>query len=186
MNFAARLAASASALLLAGCAYTSQTTLDPQYQTVHVAPFLNNSREYDLQAPLTNAVTRKFIQDGRLRVVPKAEADLLIEGVILGYGLQGMTTDEDDEATQFLTVVSAGVRLTNNHTGEIIWQDAEMAGETSFYTRAAGAPADRLRGNAETFLPAVRSFQTAEENRAAAEALEQLASDIFYRTIDPW
>ena len=43
-----------------------------------------------------------------------------------------------------------------------------------------------LRGNAEAFLPTVRSFASAEENRAASEALEQLASDIFYRTIEPW
>jgi hypothetical protein len=32
----------------------------------------------------------------------------------------------------------------------------------------------------------VRSFATDEENRAAAEALEQLATDIFYRTVEPW
>jgi hypothetical protein len=43
-----------------------------------------------------------------------------------------------------------------------------------------------LRGNAATFLPTVRSFPTEEENRGASEALEQLASDIFYRTVEPW
>jgi hypothetical protein len=43
-----------------------------------------------------------------------------------------------------------------------------------------------LRGNAEVYLPSVRSFATEEENRGASEALEQLASDIFYRTIEPW
>jgi hypothetical protein len=32
----------------------------------------------------------------------------------------------------------------------------------------------------------VRSFQTDAENQAAAEALEQWASSIFYRTIEPW
>jgi len=61
-----------------------------------------------------------------------------------------------------------------------------MAGETTYYTRAAGHTSDRLRGNVETFLTTVRSFPTEEENRAASEALEQLASDIFYRTIEPW
>jgi hypothetical protein len=61
-----------------------------------------------------------------------------------------------------------------------------MSGETSFYTTAAGQSSDRLRGNAEVFLPTVRSFSTEEENRGASEALEQLASDIFYRTIEPW
>ncbi len=61
-----------------------------------------------------------------------------------------------------------------------------MAGETTFYTRAAGQSSDRLRGNAEAFVTTVRSFSSEEENRAASEALEQLASDIFYRTVEPW
>lgn len=173
-------------LVCTGCGYTTQSSLDPKYQSIHVAAFLNQGREYDLQAPLTNAVSRKFINDGRLRIAPRENADLLLEGVILDYRLDGLTYDADDEVTQFLTIVTAGVRLSDPRTGDILWQDPRMVGETSFYTRAAGATSDRLRGNAETFLPAVRSFQTAEENRAAAEALEQLASDVFYRTIEPW
>jgi len=41
-----------------------------------------------------------------------------------------------------------------------------MAGETTFYTRASGQSSDRLRGNAEHFLPTVRSFPSIEENQA--------------------
>ena len=182
-----RFAAGALALgVLTGCGYTLTSTLDQKYQTIHVSAFLNQSREYDLQAPLTNALTRKFLTDGRLQIVDQESADLLIEGIILGYRQKGLTFDPDDEVTQYLTVVSAGVRLTDRQTGDVIWEDPLMAGETSYYTRATGATSDRLRGNAEVFLPAVRSFQTQEENFAASEALEQLASDIFYRTIEPW
>lgn len=181
------LTAAALALgVLSGCAYTLSSSLNQKYQTIHVAAFLNQSKEYDLQAPLTNALTRKFIAGGRLRVVERGGADLLIEGIILDYRQKGLTFDPDDEVTQYLTIVSAGVRLTDRQTGEVIWEDPLMAGETSYYTRATGATSDRLRGNAEVFLPAVRSFPTQEENFAASEALEQLASDIFYRTIEPW
>ena len=155
---------------LAGCAYTTETSLDPKYMTVYVSPFHDESKEYDLQAPLTNAVTRKFITDSRLKVVPKEDADLLIEGVIMDY----------------LLVITAGVRCTDQDTGDVLWEEELMAGETTYYTRAAGQSSDRLRGNAEVFLPTVRSFASEEENRAASEALEQLASDIFYRTIEPW
>lgn len=171
----------------AGCGYSVSSSLDEKWQTIYVAPFLNQSKEYGLQAPLTNALRRKFMADGRLRVVDREDADLLLEGIILDYRLDGLTFDERDEVTQFLTVVTAGARLTDRRTGEIIWQEPMITGETSYYTRAAGgATSDRLRGNAETFLPSVRVFQTMEENRAASEALEQLASDIFYRTIEPW
>jgi len=155
------------------------------YQSIAVSPFYDTSHQYDLQAPLTNAVVRKFITDSRLRVAPPEEADLLLEGVVLDINRKGLTT-ERDEVTQSLLVVTASVRLTDLKTGQVIWQEPVMAGETSFYTRAAGVSSDRLRGNAEVYLATVRSFATEEENRAASEALEQLASDIFYRVVEPW
>lgn len=176
----------AAGVLAAGCGYSTQSSLAPEYQTIAVSPFYDQSREYDLQAPLTNAITRKFINDSRLEVVHPDRADLLLEGVILDYQLKGLTFDAEDRVTQYLLVITAGVRVTETRSGDLLWEEELMAGETSYYTRAAGQSADRLRGNAEVFLPTVRSFVTDEENRAAAEALEQLASDIFYRTVEPW
>lgn len=174
------------AVLVAGCGYSTHSSLDEKYQTIYVAAFRNLSREYDFQAPLTNAVIRKFLNDGRLHVVDYENADLVLDGVIRDYQLKGLSFDKDDNVTQFLLVITAGVRLTDRETGEAIWEDPGMVGETSFYTRAAGQSSDRLRGNAEAFLTTVRAFSSEEENRGAAEALEQLASDIFYRTIEPW
>lgn len=174
------------AAVLSGCAYTTKSSLDPKYRTVYVSAFYDKTRNYGLQAPLTDAVIRKFVTDTRLNVVKEDEADLKIEGVILDYKLKGLTYDARDEVTQYLAVITAGVRLTNLHTGNLLWEDKLMTGETSFYTREAGQSSDRLRGNAGTFLPTVRAFPTEEENRAASEALEQLASDIFYRTVEPW
>ncbi len=170
----------------AGCGYTTGSSLDQRFQTVYVAPFENNSGEYDLQAPLTNALRRKFMNDTRLEVVQRGDADIVLEGVILDYELKGVTFDDDDDVTQFLTVVTAGIRAYDGVTGELVWVEPKMSGESSYYTRAAGQSSDRLRGNAEVFLPTVRSFATEEENRGASEALEQLASDVFYRTVDPW
>lgn len=176
----------AVAVSFVGCGYTTQSSLDATYQSIAVAPFENYSDEYDLQAPLTNALIRKFIADGRLDVVSADNADLLLEGVIISYHLKGFSFERKDETTQFLCVITAGARLTDRKTGEVVWEDRNMAGETSFYTRASGQSSDRLRGNAEVFLPTVRSFASEEENRGASEALEQLASDIFYRTVEPW
>ncbi len=175
-----------ASLLDIGCAYTTKVSLDPRYQTVAVSGFYNKSSEYDFQAPLTNALIRKFINDGRLKVVKPGEADLLIEGVVLDYKRKGLTYDVKDETTQFLIVVTAGVRVIDQQTGKVLWQEPMMVGESSYFTRAAGQSSDRLRGNIETFLVPVRSFASDEENRAVSEALEQLASDIFYRTIEPW
>lgn len=174
------------AVVLGGCAYTTQSSLPEQYQTIFVAAFKDKSPQYDLQAPLSDAIIRKFLTDGRLEVVKHDDADLVLEGAILDYRMKGLTFDLNDNVTQFVVVVAAEAQLTDASTGEVLWQEPLMAGETTYYTRAAGQSSDRLRGNAEVFLPTVRSFSTEEENRAASEALEQLASDIFYRTIEPW
>jgi len=174
------------AVFLMGCGYTTHSSLDPKYQTVAVNAFLNYSDQYNLQAPLTNAIIRKFITDGRLKVVAADEADLLVEGAVMNYSLKGLIYDQNDEVTQFLCVVTGGARVTDRRTNEVLWQDKSLAGETSFYTRAAGQSSDRLRGNTEVYLPPVNVFPSEEENQAASEALEQLASDIFYRTVEPW
>ncbi len=60
-------------LLDLSCAYTTRVSLDPRYQTVAISGFYNKSSEYDFQAPLTNALIRKFINDGRLKVVKPEE-----------------------------------------------------------------------------------------------------------------
>jgi len=118
--------------------------------------------------------------------VPEDRADLVLEGAILDYKLAGLTYGQDDAPTQFLLTISAGVRVSDGYTGDVLWEDPAMVGETTFYTLASGQSSDRLRGNTEVFLPTVRSFASEEENRAASEALEQLASDIFFRTVEPW
>lgn len=180
------LTASVLAAVSSGCGYSMGSSLDPKYQTVHVAPFENVSREYDLQAPLTNAISRKFIHDGRLRVVDRASADLLVEGTILDYDLRGLTFDSDDEVTQFEMILELRVRVFDPKTNVELWSARRLIGENSFSTAAAESTSDRLRGNAGTFVRPVRSFQTDAENRAASEAIEVAAAEIFIRTIEPW
>ncbi len=183
---AACAAVLAAAIVVVGCGYTTESSLDPKYQTIFVPAFKNQSRQYDLQAPLTNCVIRKFMNDGRLTVTDEAHADLILEGVILDYNLKGFTYDKKDEVTNYLVEVSAGARLVDRKSGQVLWTEPRIAGNTSYYTRAAGQTSNRLRGNAEVFLPTVRSFSTEAENRSASEALERLASAIFYRTVEPW
>ena len=56
-------------LLASGCGYSMSSTLDEKYQTIHVSAFKNQSREFDLQAPLTNAVIRKFLNDLFFKII---------------------------------------------------------------------------------------------------------------------
>jgi hypothetical protein len=171
--------------IFVGCGYSMKSSLDPKFQSIYVEPFKNNSREYDLQAPLVNALTRKFMNDGRLRVVQKDMADLIVTGSITEYELKGQVTDVNDEVTQFEMRMWTKVRVFDPKTGEELWSD-DVSSVTYYSTLRGDTPSHRLRGNTQVEMQVVRSFQTDRENRAAAEALEIVASDIFYRTIEPW
>ena len=78
------------------------------------------------------------------------------------------------------------MRVADAHSDDVLWEEPRLIGQTSYVTAATGGSSDRLRGNAQAFLPTVRSFQTDEENQAASEALERIAAEVFYRTIEPW
>lgn len=171
--------------LLGGCGYTFRSTLDERYQTVHVAAFTNSTGEYDLQAPLTNAVIRKFKNDARLRVRNTPNADIIVEGVIMDYDLTGLTFGEDDQPLQFLNEFEVLVSVRDARTGEQLWTDL-ISSETVFLTEGTPLASSRLRGNTSEFALEVRSFRTADENRAATEAIEQVASEIYLRTVEPW
>lgn len=186
LHWVGLLLAGCAMVISAGCGYTARSSLDPVYQSISVSPFYDKTNEYGLQIPLTNAVIRKFTADSRLRVKKPEEADLLLEGMIIDFQRKGLIYDRKDETTQALLVVIASIRLTDQKTGEVLWQEPAVSGETTFYTRAAGLTSGRLRGNAETYMNPVRFFTSEEENRAAAEALEQLASEIVYRVLEPW
>ena len=173
-------------LFVSGCGYSIHSNLDQKYGTIFVSAFRNESNEYDLQAPLTNAVRRKFITDGRLRLVRRDDADLIIEGTITDYRMKGLIFDDDDEPTQLRCVIECDVRLVDLGSGEVLWEEKGLPGESTYYTRGSGQSPEGLRGNAQVYLPTVRSFAGEEENRVASEVLEQLASNIFFRTIEPW
>lgn len=179
------LAVLMTAVVLSGCGYTFRSTLDDRYQTVHVVAFENSTGEYDLQAPLTNAVIRKFKNDGRLRVRNTPNADIVVTGSIVDYDLRGLTFGEDDQPLQFLNEFEVFVQVRDARTGELLWSDA-ISSETVFLTEGAPLASSRLRGNTAEFALEVRSFRTADENSAATEAIEQVASEIFIRTVEPW
>jgi len=75
--------------VMQGCGYTAASTLPQRYQTIHIPAARNSIKEYDLQAPLTNALIRKFTVDTRLRVVDAERADLQLETDIKGYPSPG-------------------------------------------------------------------------------------------------
>lgn len=172
-------------LVAQGCGYTVRSTLPESYQTICVPAARNSIKEYDLQAPLTNALIRKFTLDGRLRVVDPEKADLQLETDIKGYSLDPITYDDEDRVAQFRVTVAAAARLIDARTGKQLWSEERVPGTTTFMVSRL-VPSVTPRGNIDFFASTVRSFPSGNEGEAATEALEDLASQLLYLTVERW
>ena len=168
-----------------GCGYTAMSTLPERYQTLHIPAARNSIKEYDLQAPFTNALIRKFTVDGRLRVVDAERADLRLETDIRGYSLAPITYDDQDRVAQFQVTIVAEARLIDSRTGEELWREDGVQGRSSFMSSRL-VPSIIPRGNTDFFASTVRSFPSGNEGEAATEALEDLASRVLYLTVERW
>jgi hypothetical protein len=71
---------------LVGCAYsmgTGERRLPEGYQLVAVPVFKNSTQEVGVEVPFTNAIIRELARSQIARVVPQADAQVVLEGEIL-------------------------------------------------------------------------------------------------------
>jgi len=101
-----------AAFLLYGCGYSAGRA-SPAFRhdvaSVAIPIFENISSEPLIETVLTEAIREKFINDGRLRVVPEEEADLVLRGVIKGYGIRTLAFDASDRAAESRVIVDVRV-----------------------------------------------------------------------------
>lgn len=184
-NSALVVLALACCAAMQGCGYTTASTLSERYRTIHIPAARNSIKEYDLQAPLTNSLIRKFMVDGRLRVVDAGRADLRLETDIKGYSLRPLTYDDEDRVAQFRVTVMAAARLVDAGSGKELWREDKVGGSSLFMSGGL-VPSVKPRGNTDFFSSTVRSFPSGNEGEATTEALEDLASQILYLTVERW
>jgi len=99
-------------MLISACGYHltgTGTSLPAHLKTVAIPVFDNTSSEPDIHRNLTNVIRQSFINDGRLKVVNKDKADLVMKGVLNSYSLQAVSFDTQDVALDYY--VALGVEI---------------------------------------------------------------------------
>ena len=101
-------------LILWGCGYQmagrGMSQLPPHLRTIAIPVFENNSEEPTIQRPLTEALRRAFITDGRLRLVNnKGGADLLMTGTITKYWIRAVGFSQFDVAIEYWVYLQVDV-----------------------------------------------------------------------------
>lgn len=101
-------------LILTGCGYHlvgTGSSLPPHLKTLSVPVFTNSSAEPEIHRELTSAVIGSFITDGRLKVVRKGEADMVMTGNLFYYELKAASFSANDFASDYIVKLGVDVEV---------------------------------------------------------------------------
>jgi len=123
-------------LACTSCGYHRQesTVQLPEWvRTIYIAPLKNNSNELRLGTWITDELREEFLRDSGLKLVPREEADVILEGRVLSAYTTGLSYVRYDVAVERRIGVECSVTLTEARTGKEIWQSATIYREEGFY-----------------------------------------------------
>ncbi len=120
----------------ASCGYHRQETavqLPEWIRTIYIAPIKNNSNELRLGTWITDELREEFLRDSGLKLVPREEADVILEGRVLSAYTSGLSYVRYDVAVERRIGVECSIRLVDAKTGKEIWQSPPVYREEGFY-----------------------------------------------------
>jgi len=121
------------ALLLAGgCGYTVGGTLPSHIQTVSVPIFRNTTREPGVESLITRAVVEAFSTNGRLKVVPRSQADAVLDGEVIGYSIASIAFDKDANVRLYRLVVTLNLRMRDLRRNTLLFEQNQVAEQADF------------------------------------------------------
>ena len=155
-------------LILPGCVgYRLGSTLPPDVKAIYVHLFINECNEPLLEIDATNETIAEFQKDGTLRIVPKGEADVLLETTLNAMTLTPLRYDQiidKVKPNEYRLTLQVSFVLKRAKTREIM-NEASVVGESTF-----------------AFIGNLNSSKRA----AIPEASEDLAKRIVEKVVETW
>jgi outer membrane lipopolysaccharide assembly protein LptE/RlpB len=125
--------------LLLGCGYQlvgKETHVPPGLTSVAIPTFANRTFEPGIEVSFTRGFLKEFIQDRRVRVVDRSQADSVLEGVIKSLQIYSVAYNPSGLATEYQTTVVIDLVL-KKRTGETLWVERNVS-ETRWYKASSG------------------------------------------------
>jgi hypothetical protein len=164
------VAGSIAGWVVAGCGAYSFTPsrLPAHIRTVAIPVFQNVTTEPGLEQEITQQITREFVSDNTLQVVPEARADAGIYGRIVRYENRVFGYDAKGETQQYEVIVEVAIEFKDLVKRKTLWKEESMVGRSTYYVVATTGqlPQDEVSGR--------------------TEAIRLLAADILNRTVRSW
>ena len=117
-------------LILAGCGYQFSGTgpgPKPGLDRLAIPMFENLTGQPGLESYFTTALRREFNARSRMKVVPKSEAQMILQGRITRLTALDVAHRTADETIESRLTVTLDVRCTSVADGSILWQDSSLS-----------------------------------------------------------
>jgi hypothetical protein len=107
-------------------------------RSVYVPVAKNTSLEPNLQMTVTNAIIRRFNDDGTLTVNQSANADSELDVTITTIDHNAIASSNNDVyvTAQYQLTIQATVTFVNRRLGRKIFENTSVSGQTTFFTQA--------------------------------------------------
>lgn len=109
-------------LLFSGCGYHlvgTGSTLPAHLQSIAIPVFENTSSQPEIHRELTSIILRSFINDGRLKVAKKDDADLVMNGALTYYDIRNASFSSEDLASDIIIELEVDVEVTDQIKNKI-------------------------------------------------------------------
>ena len=116
---------SISCFLFSGCGYHlvgTGNTLPPHLKTIYVSVFQNTSSQPEIHRELTRAVLETFINDGRLRLAKKDDADLIMDATLTYYKKRNVGFGSEDLVSSIIIELGVKLKVTDQVKNKIIME----------------------------------------------------------------
>ena len=126
----------ASLLLTSGgcVGYNLGSSLPPGVTSINIPVFINNANEPGLETIVTGATIQEFQRDGSLKVLPKEQANSILEVTIRKYELEPLRYRQDATTTakEYRLTLTADVILRKLPSKEIVVNSTGVIGFSTF------------------------------------------------------
>lgn len=133
----------ASLIAVESCGYSlvGQGAFLPDYVRVVAIPtFVNNTRRFELEVRVTDAVTREFVSRGNYRVVgDPGGADAVLLGEILAFEVRPIGLDQQETADTWQITIRARVTFTDLVANKVLFTNSNFTYQNQFEFPETGA-----------------------------------------------
>lgn len=149
------------------CTYSfTGTNLPGHIRSIAIPNAANETLEPGLDQEITDGVLGHFLQDGRLKIAPQAQADARLDARVFSYENKVRNYAPDETPLDYVVVVGVSAVLWDQVRNRQLWKDDRIV-RTGIYAPGGGS-----------------EFSTEQEARA--RAIAEMASDLVSRTLEQW